>query len=64
VSEVKNGKVELAMAHGELRGFDPSRLARNLSQDAVTIYDLKQIGLVTVWFRSLEIIYLTQGDGT
>jgi 3-hydroxyacyl-CoA dehydrogenase len=21
-------------------------------------------GLVTVWFRSLEIIYLTQGDGT
>jgi hypothetical protein len=23
-----------------------------------------QAGLVTVWFRSLEIIYLTQGDGT
>jgi conjugative relaxase-like TrwC/TraI family protein len=45
VSEVKNGKVELAMAHGELRDFDPSRLARNLSQDAVTIYDLKQIAL-------------------
>jgi conjugative relaxase-like TrwC/TraI family protein len=45
VSEVKNGKVELAMAHGELRSFDPARLARNLSQDAVTIYDLKQIAL-------------------
>jgi conjugative relaxase-like TrwC/TraI family protein len=45
VIEVKNGKVELAMAHGELRSFDPSRLARNLSQDAVTIYDLKQIAL-------------------
>jgi hypothetical protein len=45
VSEVKNGKVELAMAHGELRSFDPSRLARNLSQDAVTIYDPKQIAL-------------------
>jgi conjugative relaxase-like TrwC/TraI family protein len=45
VSEVKDGKVELAMAHGELRSFDPSRLPRNLSQDAVTIYDLKQIAL-------------------
>jgi conjugative relaxase-like TrwC/TraI family protein len=45
VSEVNNGKVELAMAQGELRSFDPSRLARNLSQDAVTIYDLKQIAL-------------------
>jgi acylphosphatase len=45
VSEVKNGKVELAMAQGELRSFDPSRLLRNLSQDAVTIYDLKQIAL-------------------
>jgi conjugative relaxase-like TrwC/TraI family protein len=45
VTEVKNGKVELAMAHGELRVFDPSRLARNLSQDAVTIYDLKQVAL-------------------
>ncbi len=27
-------------------------------------YLQNMIGLVTVWFRSLEIIYLTQGDGT
>ena len=35
----------VAMKDGELRNFDPSRLARNLSHDAVTIYDLKQIHL-------------------
>jgi ATP-dependent exoDNAse (exonuclease V) alpha subunit len=45
VSDVKNGKVELAMADGELRSFDPSRLARNLAQDAVTIFEPKQIAL-------------------
>jgi conjugative relaxase-like TrwC/TraI family protein len=45
VIEVKNGKVELALAHGELRSFNPSRLPCNLSQDAVTIYDPKQIAL-------------------
>lgn len=45
VTYVKSGNVELAMKDGELRSFDPSRLARNLSHDAVTIYDLKQIHL-------------------
>jgi conjugative relaxase-like TrwC/TraI family protein len=45
VSEVKDGKVELAMRDGELRSFDPSRLARNLAQDAVTIFEPKQIEL-------------------
>ncbi len=45
VSEVKNGKVELLMPDGELRRFDPSRMARNMTHDAVTIYDPKQIAL-------------------
>jgi acylphosphatase len=45
VTNVRNGNVELAMKDGEVRNFDPSRLARNLSHDAVTIYDPKQIHL-------------------
>lgn len=43
VNEVKEGKVELIMAHGELRLLDPSRLPRNLAQDAVTIFEPKNI---------------------
>ncbi len=45
VGEVKNGKVELVMSDGELRMFDPSRLAKNLAHDAVTIFEPKQIDL-------------------
>jgi conjugative relaxase-like TrwC/TraI family protein len=45
VSDVKNGKVELLMPDGELRRFDPSRMARNMKHDAVTIYHPKQIAL-------------------
>lgn len=45
VAEIKDGKVELQMAGGELRLFDPSRLPKNLSHDAVTIFEEKQITL-------------------
>jgi conjugative relaxase-like TrwC/TraI family protein len=45
VVEVKDGKVELQMSGGELRAFDPSRLPRNLSHDAVTLFEPKQITL-------------------
>lgn len=45
VVDVKDGKVELLMKDGELRAFDPARLPRNLSSDAVTIFEEKQIAL-------------------
>lgn len=45
VVDVKDGKVELHMGHGELRTLDPSRLPRNLKHDAVTIFERKKITL-------------------
>jgi conjugative relaxase-like TrwC/TraI family protein len=46
VLDVNKGKVELQMKDGELRLFDPSRLARNLSHDAVSIFEEKKIPLL------------------
>lgn len=40
-----NGKVDLIDRHGELRQFDPSRLPRNLSHDAVTLFQNKELTL-------------------
>ncbi len=45
VVDVEGGKVELRMPGGELRKFDPSRLPRNLTRDAVVIFEQKQITL-------------------
>ncbi len=45
VLDVRGGKVELQMKDGELRMFDPSRLPKNLSHDAVTLFEEKQITL-------------------
>lgn len=45
VVDVKGGKVELQMKDGELRSFDPAKLPRNISHDAVTLFDEKQITL-------------------
>ena len=45
VVDVESGKVELRMPGGELRKFDPSRLPRNLTRDAVVIFEQKQITL-------------------
>ena len=45
VVDIEGGKVELRMPGGVLRKFDPSRLPRNLSRDAVVIFEQKQITL-------------------
>jgi len=41
-----DGKVQLAMADGFVRQFTPDKLPRNLSHDAVSIYQQKNIGVL------------------
>lgn len=45
VSHADNGKVRLEMPDGSLRQFTPDKLPRNLSHDAVSIYQQKNIGV-------------------
>lgn len=42
---MEEGKVMLGMTDGTVREFQPDKLARNLSHDAVSIYQQKEIGL-------------------
>ena len=45
VKGADDGKVQLAMADGSVRQFTPDKLPRNLSHDAVSIYQQKNIGV-------------------
>lgn len=45
VRGAKDGKVQLAMDDGSVRQFTPDKLPRNLSHDAVSIYQQKNIGV-------------------
>jgi conjugative relaxase-like TrwC/TraI family protein len=42
---IERGKVELLMEGGEIRKFDPEKIPRNVSHDAVAIYQQKAIEL-------------------
>jgi hypothetical protein len=60
---------QLLEKNNELYRGSESRFQRTVNARYSTVnggyrsYSDKPDGLVTVWFRSLEIIYLTQGDG-
>jgi len=47
VTGIEGERVRLSMASGTEKLFRPDRLAKNLKQDAVSIYAYKQIGLYT-----------------
>jgi len=45
VQGIDKGRVVVSMADGSKRQFEPGRLPRNLAQDAVTIYEPKELSL-------------------
>jgi conjugative relaxase-like TrwC/TraI family protein len=46
VKQAEDSKVRLEMADGSVRSFTPDKLPRNLSHDAVSIYQQKTIGVL------------------